>query len=421
MNLALRWLLQGLGLVMVSFSAFADGKIFARVAAVPVATPDQRAMLHFSNDVERLVIETSFIGEGTNFAWVVPLPSAPKIEAVATNFFGYLNMSYQPKLILGASDWWILFSKQGWVFVAATINRTAAPKDTSRPHALAFTFHTDKPVYPLRLTGVENTQCSIELFVFGPERAEATGFRAEYCGKPSLIDEIPAGGFDSRDELFAPPTAGEFRIGNPELLRLAMPAPVTTKLVGTLREHDMQSDALIRWIPFEGIFPTLYTREAAAGAAFNWIVGIAVFGLLLLHLLSPQLNRTMRRRGFAVVILLAAVCGFICFSIAKTTEVVFTHGGPFVAINNFKILDAAVEQYALERKKSGVLTDVELLPALNEYIKGGAKNTFVDKPLRCEPTPGNITMRGYTNGVEVLWHDINNAPRPLATFPITSK
>ena len=138
------------------------------------------------------------------------------------------------------------YSKQGWMFVAATINRDAPGIDSSRPHPLAFTFLSEKPVYPLRLTGVENTHCSIELF-------------------------------------------------------------------------------------------------------------------------------------------------------------------------------SAVQQYALERKHSGVLTDYELLPALNEYIKGGAKNTFVDKPLRCESTPGNITMRTSAGGVEVFWHDINNASRPLATFPITSK
>ena len=115
MILVQRWLLQVVCLVLASCSAFADGKIFARVAAVPVITPDQRAMLYFSNGVERLVVETSFIGEGTNFAWVVPLPSAPNIEAVSTNFFGYLNMAYQPELILAAPDWWILFLVIGYL------------------------------------------------------------------------------------------------------------------------------------------------------------------------------------------------------------------------------------------------------------------------------------------------------------------
>src|SRR5262249_10970450 len=53
-----------------------------------------------------------------NFAWVVPLPSAPKIEAVSTNFFSYLNLSFQPRLITDVGSWWILFGLI-W-FVAAT-------------------------------------------------------------------------------------------------------------------------------------------------------------------------------------------------------------------------------------------------------------------------------------------------------------
>jgi len=116
------------------------------------------------------------------------------------------------------------YSKQGWVFVAVTINRDAPVIDSSRPHPLAFTFLSDKAVYPLRLTGVENTQCSIELFVFGPQRAQAAGFRAEYCGEPFSISEIAAKDFVARKELFIPPAAGEFQIGNPELLRLALQA-----------------------------------------------------------------------------------------------------------------------------------------------------------------------------------------------------
>ena len=85
MFLVLAWVLLGwCGVV----SLWADGKVFAaRGIEVPVRTPDQRALIHFKEGVQRLVIETAFAAEGTNFAWVVPLPSEPKIEAVSTNFF----------------------------------------------------------------------------------------------------------------------------------------------------------------------------------------------------------------------------------------------------------------------------------------------------------------------------------------------
>ena len=104
----LRWVLPGwLGLLltMLGSPAWADGIVFAKAA--PTTTPDQRAMLQFSNGVERLVIETSYIGSGTNFAWVVPLPANPKVEAVSTNFFEYLNLAYQPRLVWHDEELWL--------------------------------------------------------------------------------------------------------------------------------------------------------------------------------------------------------------------------------------------------------------------------------------------------------------------------
>jgi hypothetical protein len=70
------------------------------VSAVPaqVRIPDQRALIQFSNGVERLVIETRFTGAGTNFAWVVPLPSAPVIEEASTGLFPTLQSLFQPRL-----------------------------------------------------------------------------------------------------------------------------------------------------------------------------------------------------------------------------------------------------------------------------------------------------------------------------------
>ncbi|MCZ6785621.1 MAG: DUF2330 domain-containing protein [Planctomycetota bacterium] len=69
-----------LALLCLTAPASGDGKVFSK--AVPVVEiPDQRALIHWEDGRERLVIETSFRGEGTEFAWVVPLPALPEIEA----------------------------------------------------------------------------------------------------------------------------------------------------------------------------------------------------------------------------------------------------------------------------------------------------------------------------------------------------
>lgn len=121
----LRWL-EGirllallLGLIGFANGALADGKVFPPTAyPVEVRIPDQRAILAWSNGVERLVIETRFTGAGTNFAWVVPLPSAPKVEAATRGLFPTLTHLLRPRVIHSVPAWWrlVMFASAiGWL------------------------------------------------------------------------------------------------------------------------------------------------------------------------------------------------------------------------------------------------------------------------------------------------------------------
>lgn len=88
------WVVLGLG------RAVADGKVFPpRAVPVEVRIPDQRALLWWTNGLERLVIETRFAGQGTNFAWVVPLPSVPRVEAATSGLFPTLDHLLQTQVI----------------------------------------------------------------------------------------------------------------------------------------------------------------------------------------------------------------------------------------------------------------------------------------------------------------------------------
>jgi len=79
--------------------ALADGMVFPEVYYAKVEIPNQQALIHYSGGIERLVIETSFLAEGTNFAWVVPLPSAPEVKAVSESFFIHVQQAFQAELI----------------------------------------------------------------------------------------------------------------------------------------------------------------------------------------------------------------------------------------------------------------------------------------------------------------------------------
>jgi hypothetical protein len=99
--------------LLLPWAALADGKVFPRGEFDPsqVPIPDQRAMIHWAGGVERLVIETSFAGPGTNFAWVVPLPAVPEIEQATPGLFPTLNRIFLPAVDLSGDRWFVGF---GW-------------------------------------------------------------------------------------------------------------------------------------------------------------------------------------------------------------------------------------------------------------------------------------------------------------------
>lgn len=98
-RLRLRSTLCILCLLVSAGLAFADGMVFPEVYYAKVAIPNQQALIHYSEGVEQLVIETAFLGEGTNFAWVVPLPSAPEVKPVSEHLFPSLQQAFQSQLV----------------------------------------------------------------------------------------------------------------------------------------------------------------------------------------------------------------------------------------------------------------------------------------------------------------------------------
>ena len=44
-----------------------------------ILEPDQKALLYFHGGREQLIISPNYAGEASRFAWVVPVPSRPKV------------------------------------------------------------------------------------------------------------------------------------------------------------------------------------------------------------------------------------------------------------------------------------------------------------------------------------------------------
>jgi hypothetical protein len=395
----------------------ADGKAFPPVAiSTEVRMPDQRALLVWSNGVERLAIETRIVGEGTNFAWVVPLPAAPRVDATTTGLFPTLAWLTPPNVVHAPPPWpgWMLsvtailwltsrvrrgtpvekvdwvaclgvaggmlwvggpgpggaalagvalalavwvvlrvqaarpvwrdfllvlcilfllvgmllpalstaggsvsapgagvevvdrqvagvfetttlsardpaalgswlrtngyrlppsaepviadYVREGWVFVASRIRRDAATSGPTALHPLVFTFPTREPVYPLRLTGVDNGPLKVELFVLGPERARIDGFKvldARVTAHPEVDPELPYQWLDRR----------VLNVVHPQLRALAPDAAFATRLEATLSPEQMRSDAVVHWDGTNEVRSVRYSRPGARLTVVAWMVG----------------------------------------------------------------------------------------------------------------------------------------------------
>lgn len=96
--------------------ALADGCYYpeSTYSTLPAITA-QRALVIYRLGIERLIIESAFVGEGKSFGWIVPVPEKPlDIQAVNPGFLKTLSLCAQPKIVNDRSK-----EKYFWLCMAA--------------------------------------------------------------------------------------------------------------------------------------------------------------------------------------------------------------------------------------------------------------------------------------------------------------
>ena len=383
--------------------AYANGGVFVKGEAKIVPTiPDQRALIHFNDGTEILVIDINFSGQGKEFAWVVPTPSIPDVEKVTSNLFVTLQSYFQPKLFQGvvripgiillclalvylkchvkftelakigclgliililgliaipqfggapgsgkpspaikihesktvgffetvtissqdtkALIGWLntngfsvpsdlapvveKYVSEGWVFVAVKVRRDTDADSLTRPHPLTFTFKTEKPVYPLKLTGINSKKSKVELYVYGPSRAEIPGFNVEYCKDAGHTKEIP---------------------GNRALWDRLSKATTSTKLTADLGPKDMLNDAYVSWVPYQYEGKTAFSYNAAKMLSWSIMFILMLAGFLVLYFKGrkhPISKMKVFMLHIFIILFSIAISRFIYFLLPKI-EVIY--------------------------------------------------------------------------------------------------
>ena len=195
------------------------------------------------------------------------------------------------------------YVKERWCFVASRANRSPTPSvdGTITPHPLVYRFKTATPIYPMRLTGANNTgPLSVTLYAFGPGTASIPGWHLRRSAACELIE----------------PTEGESprRFPSPSIrvsyepLRALLPKGVAqgTCLMRTLQPSEMREDVQVSFLPCETRQEEIYTSQAVVAYGVNLVGGLfLVFSVvaMVLKALSPTRRLTP---------LLAAAFGASC-------------------------------------------------------------------------------------------------------------
>ncbi len=489
-------------------TALADGMVVPTIAyPANVTIPDQRALICVSNGTERLVIETRFTGAGTNFAWVVPLPSQPVIEEATTGLFPTLQYLFRPEIIhdvpryyleilipigliyllrllikygsagfiitlvllfvflaalllpalasakragmssettsqavsvldrklvgifetttitsrdLKALENWLRengfaistnaepiiasYIKDGWVFVAAKVRRDDAKPDTSTPHPLSFTFKTGKPVYPMRLTGLNSQSLTVDLYVFSKARATAPHFKVESC---------------TQLDFFHP-------LFHPLLRQWADGLPIATKLSATLSPADMCDDVWLGQTPFFFEQKTrLFSQQGALTTALNWGAELFIVCLTVCFFAFASEKRRAKFPRWVGIVALASIVifGSVYLSLPKTeVKLVKVPRGDWpekklalnMAMGDFNWHTIAEARAHLQEI---MLNSTNAM----DYGLMNRDNYFVGGQIREEDSPGNYLLRETNNALELVFFDSDGGEEISGTWGLQAQ
>jgi len=196
-----------------------------------------------------------------------------------------------------------------WCFVAARLK--VVEGQISRPHPILFSFPSDKPVYPMRLTGLGSERLFLEIFVATSGGAVHPKLEKTFCGEFSLETIDPDSWieeFDGPMPTFLQARVGRRRrIAHTDAVAVLGGKTMLTRMQGELAPEEMIEDFVFS-IESDGHFAReVYSERGKVSVRAErtfWI-------LLLVAVVSPPIGYLLsgrRRLRAAVITLAVGVC-----------------------------------------------------------------------------------------------------------------
>jgi hypothetical protein len=292
------------------------------------------------------------------------------------------------------------YVKDGWVFVATKVRRDQPDNETSTPHPLSFTFKTDQPVYPMRLTGLNSQSLMVDLYVFSNARAAAPHFKVESCTRPN--------------------------IAHPLLHKWVGDSTVATKLTATLSLADMRKDVWLDWTPFSEKKNRLFSQQGALTTALNWGAGLLAAGLFVVCLLAfaSKTHKTKLLCLIGIVTVASGILAGLVYRSLPKTEVIFVQGYRHSSYAGLVILrrilnDGGWQTMAEARAK---LQNVTSNPINSpKKFSGNWRNDLVGGQIREEDSPGNYLLRETNQQVQLIIFNGDGGEHVLGSWDLRAQ
>lgn len=162
------------------------------------------------------------------------------------------------------------YAKEGWCFLAASFRK--ATDRPLPPHPLKAVFDTERPVYPMRLTGTMNQDVHLELVVVASETAQIEGMKAWKSDSYGLEIEVPKDPQEDKG-LF-----DEWKGTRYAMAKFGVPY---TYLRGDIQPSQMNKDFDVTWKPYAGFSLEVYDFDSSSNRAWLYFwFGVPVFALV---------------------------------------------------------------------------------------------------------------------------------------------
>lgn len=301
---------------------------------------------------------------------------------------------------------------EGWVFVAAKLRRQA--EGYARPHPLSIIFPAQKPVYPMRLTQLANTDLQLDLYVIAQERADAPGMNTIFCDK---YHREQRNGENPRwhGKEVAWPAFGGQSLGLPWLVEHMGPQCVLTQLRAHVKNRSMSHDIALGFKPFAPERQSVYLPSSIYYAVIErgMLAFSLVFGLgLLVH--YWRLHKNRRSWGWAKPALVA------CCIAAPVAS------WPWFTLPRAALLSGAFEW----EREPAVASTVRALRAHPEVLRTMSHkeivsyfeealahtiNPYTGENLQTGQAPGQYEIIEAGKGIAVRYYEARAHDMPIGT------